>query len=317
MIDGLAQRDGGVARGTMTSNADPPWRRFLHAVAAAGGPPIYLLKSGAAQGVPDPEEAGSAKAPAADVDIRTLPVGPTGLTRIILVRPRGVRRRLPVVMYFHGADWILGGLDKYQHLVRNIAESARVAVVLVDHHRLLGSPHPVAFDEAYEVTKYVAEHADEFNVDPARLAIAGDGVGGNMVAAVSLFAEERRGPPIRFRALLYAVTGDPIHKFGHNEFGKGPWLTKYIMKWYWPPWASYQQLEAQPPALIITDDDNVLTDVSEADSPTLALSGVTVTGIRSLGDAHDYVVLNGLNDKPVTRAAIALASAMLRQELSK
>jgi acetyl esterase len=301
----------------MTINLNPAMQRFLHAAAAAGGPPIYMLKPDAAQRVPNPEEAGSADAPAADIDERTIPVGPLGSTRIVVVRPQGTRARLPVVMYFHGADWILGGLDKYQHLVRDIAQSAHVAVVLVDYHRLLGSPHPVAFDEAYEATKYVANHAKEFNVDTAHLAIAGDGVGSNMVAAVSMFAEERCGPPIRFRLLLYAVTGDPLKKCPHIEFAKGQWLTRYIMKWYWPLWASFEQLEAQPPALIIADEDNVLTDESEAGSPTLALSGSTVTGIRSLGDTHDYVVLNGLSDNPVTRGAIALASAMLRQELCK
>jgi acetyl esterase len=317
MMDSRDQLARESAGGTKTINVKPAMQRFLHAVAAAGGPLIYMLKPDSGRRVPDPEEAGPVKTSAADVDMRTLPVGPTGSTRIVVVRPSGVRKRLPVVMYFHGADWILGSVDKYQDLARDIAQSAQVAVVLVDYDRLLGSPHPVAFDEAYEATRYVADHAEEFNVDAARLAIAGDGVGTNMVAAVSMFAEERCGPPIRFRLLFYAVTGDTLHEHPHNEFAKGQWLTRYIMKWYWPLWASFERLEAQPPALIVTDEDDVLPDETEADSSTLALSGVTVTGIRSLGDAHDYSVLNGLTDKPVTRGAIALASAMLRQELCK
>ena len=238
MIGSPAQVDSGSTGTTKTINVNPAIQRFLHAVAAAGGPPIYMLKPDVGRRMLDLEEAGPVKAPAADVDMRTLPVGPTGSTQIVVVRPSGVRKRLPVVMYFYGADWILGSLDKYQDRARDIAQSAQVAVALVDYHRLLGSPHPVAFDEAYEATRYVADHADEFNVDAARLAIAGDGVGGNMVAA------ERCGPPIRFRLLFYAMTGDTPHEHPHNEFAEGPGLTRYIMKWYWPLWASFEQLEA-------------------------------------------------------------------------
>ncbi len=191
MLDSRVQPNSGSAGSTMTINLNPAMQRFLHAAAAVGGPPIYMLKPDAAQRGPSPEDAGSVKAPAADIDERTIPVGPLGSTRIVVVRPQGIRARLPVVMYFHGADWILGGLAKYEHLVREIAQSAHVAVVLVDYHRLLGRPHPVAFDEAYEATKYVANHAKEFNVDTTRLAIAGDGVGSNMVAAVSMFVSIR------------------------------------------------------------------------------------------------------------------------------
>ena len=81
----------------------------------------------------------------------------------------------------------------HQNLVRDIANAAHVAVVLVDYHHLQGKEYRIAFDEAYEATKYIAEHAWQFNVDPERLAIVGDGVGGSVVAAVSFYAESAAG----------------------------------------------------------------------------------------------------------------------------
>jgi len=316
MNDSQGGDDRGFAGGVTAIDVGPGMQAFLHAVAADGGPPVYALTPDAAPKVPGWTDIGPARVPAADIDERTIPAGPMGSTRIVVVRPHGIKARLPVVMYFHGTDWILGGLDMYLQVGRNIAHGAQAAVVLVDYHRLLGRDYPVAFDEAYDATRYVAEHADEFNVDATRLAIAGDGVGGNMVAAISLLAEERNGPPIRFRLLFYGVTGDGYEKRPRNELARGRWLTNYITKWYRPLRDSLEQLEQRAPALIIIDDNDVLPDQGEVDSRTLALPGVTVRAVRSLGDAHDFVVLNGLSDTPATRSAIALANAILHQELS-
>jgi acetyl esterase len=52
----------------------------------------------------------------------------------------------------------------------------------------------------------VAAHGRELAVDPTRLALVGDSVGGNMAAAVTLMAKERRGPKIAFQVLFYPVT---------------------------------------------------------------------------------------------------------------
>lgn|SRR5580698_4123745 len=87
-----------------------------------------------------------------------------------------------------------------------------------------------------------------------------------MVGAVGLFAKERDGPSIRFVLLFYAVTDGEGVECPHNEFANGPWLTRYILKWYWPLQASLEQLEDQLPVLIITDEHEVMLDEVTADS---------------------------------------------------
>jgi acetyl esterase len=99
----------------------------------------------------------------------------------------------------------MDALETHQRFIQDIAYGARSVVVFVDYHRPQEGHYPVAFEEAYDATKYVTEHVAEFNVDPMRLAIAGDGVGGNTVGAIGLFAKERGGPQIYFQPLLYAA----------------------------------------------------------------------------------------------------------------
>ena len=102
---------------------------------------------------------------------------------------------------------MLGDTTTHDRLVRQLAVGAHAAVVFVDYDR---SPeaYPVAIKEDYAVTKYVAEHPAEFNVDASRPAIAGDSVGGNITAVVSLLAKERKGPAITAQLLFYPSPGE-------------------------------------------------------------------------------------------------------------
>jgi acetyl esterase len=315
MIEDQSQIEG--VRTDRAIAIDPAMLDFLDTVSVSGYPPIFAVTPDAARNVRSRTSARAITMPTTDIEERTIQVGPLGWIRILVVRPLGVRVRLPVVMYFHGADWVVGGLDTHRRVARDIAYGAGTVVVLVDYHRSREGQYQIAFEEAYEATKYVAENVDEFNIDPTRLAIAGDGVGGNIVGAVSLLAKERDGPSIRFQLLFYDVTDGKGVECPHNEFAHGPWLTRYIMQWYWPLQASLEQLEDQHPALIITDEHGLLLDDVEADSDIIMLSGVTVTALRSLGDVRDSIMLGGLSDTPATNGAIALANAVLRQELGK
>jgi acetyl esterase len=313
---------------------EPITQSFVDTLAVVGSPPIYTLTPEAARKVLSNAQAGPDQGPPADIEERKIPVGPKGWTRIHVVRPQGVEERLPVVMYFHGGGWVLGGFDTHERLVREIAHGAHVAVIFVDYSPAPELQYPVQIEEDYAATRYVAEHAGEFNVDASRLAIAGDSFGGNMVAAVSLLAKERGGPAIAFQVMFYPVTNYAFHDGSYDEFANGPWLTRGAMKWFWnaylpnpdkatqrnphvsPLQASLEQLRGLPPALVITGQNDVLRDEGEAYAQKLAEAGVAVTSVRYNGTIHDFVMLNALADTPAARGAIAQASAALRAALA-
>jgi acetyl esterase len=321
-------------RGATEPVLEPITQNFIDTLAVVGSPPIYTLTPEAARKVLSNAQAGPDKGPPADIEERKIPVGPKGWTCMHLVRPQGVKERLPVVMYFHGGGWVLGGFDTHERLVREIAHGAHVAVIFVDYALAPEHRYPVQIEEDYAATKYVVDHPDEFDIDGTRLAIAGDSVGGNMVAAVSLLAKEREGPPIAFQVMFYPVTNYAFHHGSYNEFENGPWLTRGAMKWFWnaylpnpdkatqrnplvsPLQASLEQLQGLPPALVITDENDVLRDEGEAYAHKLAEAGVSVTSVRYNGTVHDFVMLNALADTPAARGAIAQASAALRAALA-
>ncbi|MDH6117910.1 acetyl esterase [Kitasatospora sp. GAS204A] len=295
--------------------------------AAAKNPPIYTLSYANARKALDGVQSGPVPLQPADISHRTLNVGPTGQVTIRIVRPQGVQGKLPVVMYFHGGGWVLGDEGTHDRLVREIANGAHAAVIFVDYTPSPEAQFPVPIEQAYAATKWVAEHGSEINVDGSRIAVAGDSVGGDMTAAVTLMAKQQDGPKLAGQLLFYPVTNAAFDDSSYNQFADGPWLTRKSMQWFWnayapnkadrsnilasPLRADLTQLKGLPKALVITDEADVLRDEGEAYAAKLRAAGDDVTAVRYEGVIHDFAMLNALRNTNAAQAAVAQADAFL------
>jgi acetyl esterase len=302
--------------------------------AGLSGPPPYTLTPDAARavltGVQKSVPVTQAKVARED---RVLKLGPLGRTNIRVLRPSGVKGALPAIIYMHGGGWILGDKETHDRLVRELAVGTGAVIVFVDYDRSPESQFPVAIEEGYAVLKYVAGHGAEFGVDPARLAIAGDSVGGNMTAVLALMAKERGGPALAAQVLAYPVTDASLSTTSYNDFANGPWLTKKAMAWFWDAYlpdaskrsdihaspinATPEQLKGLPQALVIVDENDVLRDEGEAFADKLARAGVRVTSVRYNGTIHDFMLLNPIANTPPVRGAIDQTCSYLRKALAK
>lgn len=311
----------------------PTAQKFLDKLAAEGGTPLYKLPPKEAREVLNKIQAAPIKKMPADIEDRTIPGGPEGEVSIRIVRPKGSTGMLPPVLYIHGGGWVLGNMDTHDRLIREIANGAQAAIIFVNYTPSPEAHYPIAIEEAYAATKWVAEKGKEINIDTSRLVVAGDSVGGNMTAAVTLLAKERGGPKIDFQLLFYPVTDASFDTQSYQQFTTGYFLEREGMKWFWdnycpdlsarkrptasPLQASLDQLRGLPPALIIVDECDVLRDEGEAYARKLIQAGVTVTAIRYLAIHHDFMMLNPVSDTPATRGAIAQANDTIRKVFAK
>ena len=308
---------------------------FLDDLQQKGGPPIYTLSPEKARAVLSGLQASTpVKMLPAEIENRTISGGPSGQDiYITIVRPAdGSNQTLPVVIYIHGGGWVLGGFDTHERLVRELANKANVVIVFVNYTPSPEAKYPIALEQAYAATKWVAENGQNMNVNSSRLAVAGDSVGGNIATALTMLAKERGGPSIRFQLLFYPVTDANFDTPSYMMYQNGYWLTRDAMKWFWnnyltnqtnvkdstvsPLQASLEQLKGLPPALIINGENDVLRDEGEAYALKLLEAGVPVAAVRYHGTIHDFVMLNPFTDDPAPRAAIEQASIMLKKALS-
>ena len=315
---------------TRILSLEPTTYAFLKELDNKGGPPIYTLSPADARAVlVGLQRNTTVTKPPVDIEDLMIKGGPTGNIPLRIVRPQGIRKVLPAVLYCHGGGWVLGDHETHDRLIREIATGAEVAVVFIDFTRSPEAHYPVAVEVAYAATKWVAEQGSTVGIDPSRLAVAGDSAGGNIAIVITLLAKARLGPKIELQVLFYPVTDAHLNTPSYQQFATGYWLTRDAMRWFWdsyapdvtvrdeptvsPLRASLDQLKGLPRALVITDENDVLRDEGEAYAHKLMAAGVPVVAIRYLGTIHDFLMLNPLATTPATRSAISLANATLRQ----
>src|SRR5215469_5000940 len=226
-----------IARHTPTFSLDPGTYAFVQQLESQGSPPLETLSPTEARAVLSRLQAGHVTTIPAEIEDRMIPGGPTGQVSIRIVRPSGISGILPVVLYFHGGGWVLGDKDTHDRLIRELSAGAQAAVVFVEYSRSPEAHYPVAIEQDYAVATWIAAHGREVGLDASRLVVAGDSVGGNMVAAMTLLAKERGGPQFALQILFYPVTNAQFDTSSFREFADGPWLTRSATQWFWDSYA--------------------------------------------------------------------------------
>jgi acetyl esterase len=254
-----------------------------------------------------------------------------GDVSVRIVRPPDAEGTLPVILYMHGGGWVLGNADTHDRLVRELAVGTGAAVVFVEYDRSPEAHYPVAIEQGYATAQWVVREGAANQLDPDRMAVAGDSVGGGMTAALTLMAKERGDVRFVHQSMYYPATDAAMDTGSYKQFAEGYFLLAKSMAWFWdaycpdverrseplasPLRASDEQLEGLPPAYLNVDEADVLRDEGEAYAARLRGAGVDVTTVRYDGITHDFMMLNPLSATHATRAAVAQAIAVLRRAL--
>lgn len=292
-------------------------------------PFLYELEYPAARKIlDDAQAAAGVEKLAIDEEWVTVPSA-YGDARVRLIRPKGADGILPVILYMHGGGWVLGNAATHDRLVRELAVGAEAALAFVEYPNAPEGRYPVAIEQGYATAQWITREGATKGIDPSRMAVAGESVGGDMTAALTLMAKERGDVKFVHAGIYYPVTDAAMDTDSYEEFADGPYLRRKSMEWFWdaylpdlakrkeitasPNQATVEQLKGLPPTLLLVDEADVLRDEGEAYAAKLRRAGVPVTTVRYDGTIHDFMLLNSMSQTRATRAAVAQAIAFLRQ----
>jgi len=309
---------------------DPESQRLIDLMAAANRPAwntlspqaardLYLSLRPAAQG-PRPAEA--------KVVDRTI-AGPAGDLAVRIYRPASAPAdaKLPCLVYAHGGGWVFGNLDSHDVLCAQFALEAGIVVFAVDYRLAPEARFPGAFDDVVAGLTWVAANGASIGVDSSKLAIGGDSAGGNLAAAVAIWARDHGGPELRLQLLAYPVTDAVGRAESYRRYEDGFGLNAATMEWffdhYMPDKAGRddwrvsplraKSLAGLPPALVITAGYDPLRDEGRAYAFRLHQEGTQADLVEFGGMLHGFLsspmLLHG------ARRGTSLAAAALREAL--
>src|SRR5262249_43717651 len=191
--------------------------------------------------------------------------------------------------------------------------------------------YPVAIEQAYATARWITANGTTHGLDATRLAVAGDSVGGNMTAALTILAKRRGDVTFVHQSMYYPVTDAAQDTDSYLEFADGPFLTAKGMAWFWdaycpdearrseitasPLRAGLDDLAGLPEAFLIVDENDVLRDEGEAYARKLTQAGVRTTSVRFNGAMHDFLMINPVRGTAATTAALEQAIHVLRKAL--
>jgi acetyl esterase len=270
------------------------------------------------------------QAPVADVDIHDVKLEvPDGAVPLRIYSPRtdGVK---PVLLYFHGGGFVLGGIDTFEGVTSNLAEKTDCIVVAVGYRLAPEHKFPTAVEDSYAALKWVAENASNMNGDSERVAVIGESAGGNLAAVCALLARDNNGPSIKLQVLVYPTTSpNPTEFPSYEQYGEGYLLTSRSMEYFRNHYFDQavitddyraspliaEDLSNLPPATIIVAKYDPLRDDGLAYAQRLAEAGTHVVVTEYLGMTHAFFTLTGAVDAAVQ--AVDQVVSAVRQTMAK
>lgn len=256
--------------------------------------------------------------------------GPGGPLRLRIYEPHKLARPAPALLYIHGGGWVIGDLDTHDSPCSRLAELGQCVVLSLEYRLAPEHKFPAAVDDALAAFRWLADHTAELNLDPTRLAVAGDSAGGNLSTVIAQTATRERWP-VRpcFQLLLYPGLDFRRGHASHRSFADGYLLTAASIDWFMKHYLRgpddihdlrvspllAPDLAGLPPAYISTAGFDPLRDEAHEYAERLREADVPVELAQNPSLVHGFI---GLVDAiPAAAAALDHAALALHRALHR
>lgn len=249
--------------------------------------------------------------------------GPGGEIPVRIYRPRS--GRLPAVIFYHGGGFVVGCPHTYEGFCSHMAKETDAVVISVDYRLAPEHAFPAGLEDALAAFRWALGKSEELNINPERVAVAGDSAGATLAAVVSQRQIEDDEPRPVYQLLIYPKTDSTKEYDSYEVLGDGFMLSREMLQWFGDCYVPdpngldatdprlsplyFDELEKMPATTVVTAGFDPLRDEGEAYVEKLQEAGVAVRHLDFEDQIHGLISFGGAIESS-RRAVLEIFTAL-------
>jgi acetyl esterase len=217
----------------------------------------------------------------------------------------------PVLVYFHGGNWVAGDLQTCDNICRTLAAGSRYAVISVDYALAPEYSFPVPLCQGLEVIDWIRKQGRYFGIDQQKIVVGGDNAGGNIAAGLVHLLNQISDVKLSGQLLICPALKCSFDTPSYLEYNEGYLISRAAMQESWGKYLQNPGIEHSefaapllaesvahvPPTLIYTAECDPLRDEAEQYADRLQRQGIPVSFQRYTGVTHYFWLMDGILNK--------------------
>ena len=263
-------------------------------------------------------------APASSVDTTSKMIAVKGgEIPVRIYTPKTGKASYPVIVYYHGGGWVIANLDTYNASAEGLASLVDAIVISVAYRQAPEFKFPTAHNDSYAAYEWATKNAAAIKGDPKKIALVGESAGGNLAAAVSMMARDKKLQMPLYEVLIYPIAGYDFNTPSYKESDSVKPLNSGLMKWFFKnylnspadgnnPMISLTKanLKGLPATTIIAAQYDPLKSEGEILRDNLKKAGVETNYKIYTGVTHEFFGMSAV--VPEAKEAQGVAAAALK-----
>ena len=305
---------------------------IIEKLGSFGAPPLTTLSAVEARKQPSPADAAMAVikdhnivVPPDNTDTTGKDIAVAGgMIHIRIYTPKTGKSIYPVIVYYHGGGWVIADLNTYGASAQGIAEQVDAVLVSVAYRQAPEHKFPTAHNDSYAAYEWTIKNAASIKGDLNRIALLGESAGGNLAAAVSMMARDKKIQMPVHEVLVYPIAGYDFTTASYKESDSTKPLSAGLMKWFFQKYLNSAADGKNPMISLVTANLTGLpaTTIISAEYDPLRSEGELLRdNFKKAGVATDYKLYKGVTHEFFGMAAVLPeakdAQAFAADELKK
>jgi acetyl esterase len=208
------------------------------------------------------------------------------------------------LVWLHGGGWIMGDLEGFDRVARQLANASGAKFISVDYRLAPEHPHPQPREDARAAVEWAAgAGAEQLGTDPALVIVGGDSAGGHLAVLAALGAREQ----LLAQLHVYPALDPACDSEAYRSHASDPMLSAEEMRACWAAyvgdgsardaWPLEADLHGMPPAWIAVAEHDPLRDDGLRYAQALRAADVAVEIAVYEDMTHGFLRWGGVLDR--------------------